>query len=351
MEISVIGAGPVGCYTAALVAKHYDVNIFEEHSEIGKPVQCTGLTTPTLLKLVRVPNQIIINRIQYVRIFSPRRFIELKLKEKNLVVDRMGFDSFLADLAVNRGAKLYLAHKFLRISQNKILIKSDKKTKNIKSDILIGADGPLSRVASCINLVKRKFLIGVQVRAKLKNDNTIEFYPHIGAFAWLVPEDNNIVRIGVAAYKNPKKILNNFLKEKQVKVILEYQAGLIPIYNPKQILQKNFIYLVGDAATQVKATTGGGLVPGLIGARILSSTINKDYQKATKKLRRELWLHLKLRQLMDKFSLKDWDYLITIFSNNKNIRRLQNLNRDNLVSSIKLVIQPRLLYFLKFLFV
>ena len=46
--ISIIGAGPSGSHLACLLSKHDDVNVYEEHSEIGKPVQCTGLVTSSI---------------------------------------------------------------------------------------------------------------------------------------------------------------------------------------------------------------------------------------------------------------------------------------------------------------
>ena len=46
MEIIIIGAGPIGCYAGYLLAKEgYEVDIYENHSHIGSPIQCTGLLT------------------------------------------------------------------------------------------------------------------------------------------------------------------------------------------------------------------------------------------------------------------------------------------------------------------
>ena len=46
MKIVIIGAGPIGCYAAYLLAKEgYCVDIYENHSYVGSPIQCTGLLT------------------------------------------------------------------------------------------------------------------------------------------------------------------------------------------------------------------------------------------------------------------------------------------------------------------
>ena len=228
----------------------------------------------------------------------------------------------------------------------------------MKTDYLIGADGPLSQVAKSNNLFKkREFLTGIQAIAKLKNDNCIEFYPSIGTFAWVVPENKETCRIGVASYKNPKEDFNKLLKLKNIKNkdIMEKQGGLIPIYNPKLKTKKDRVYLIGDAASQVKATTGGGIIQGLKAAQALTNSIinKRDYQKEWKKeIGQDLLIHLKIRNIMNKFKDKDWDLLIKLFKKEKTKRIIENFDRDYPTKFLfKLILnEPKLLYFSKFLF-
>ncbi len=373
--ISIIGAGPSGCYSAYLLAKAgKEVQIFEEHKEIGSPVQCTGLVTSSIKNILNIKKDIIINEIDKVRIFSKNDFLELRLKDKNLVLDRNKFDNYLADMAINQGTKIFLNYKFISNKNKLIKIrynnqtskqsfdglsnKFDKKETIIKTDYLIGADGPLSQVAKSNKLFKKtKFMTGIQAIVRLKNENYIEFYPSIGAFAWIVPENKEICRIGVASYQNPKEDFRKFLKLKNInnKNIIEKQGGLIPIYNHRLKTKKDNIYLVGDAAAQVKATTGGGIIQGLKAAQALSnSIINKtNYQKQWKKeIGRDLSLHLKMRKIMDKFKDKDWDLLIKLFKKDKTKSILESFDRDYPTKFlIKLILkEPRLLYFSRFLF-
>ena len=113
-----------------------------------------------------------------------------------------------------------------------------------------------------------------------------------------------------------KHIISKGVKEEE---IIDYQAGLIPIYDKKSVINRGNVYLVGDAAGQVKATTGGGLVPGLKAAKILADCLinKKDYQKEIKKLNKKLWLHLKLREILNKFSNKDYDNLVKLMKKKK----------------------------------
>jgi len=358
--INIIGAGPAGCYAAYLLAKRgKEVSIYEEHKKVGLPLQCTGIVTQSIQNTLKfdIPKKIILNSIDKVKIFSPNnKFIELKLRNKNLVIDRTKFDNYIWKKAKEAGAKTHTQHKFLTLKNNHLFFKNNstiKKIKFNKKDTLIGADGPNSVVSKIINKkINTKYLIGLQARVKLKNKNYVEFFPHIGSFAWIVPENKDVVRIGVASYKNTKKDFEHLLKLKKIKPIniISKQAGLIPLYNPKIKIQKNNIYLLGDSATQIKSTTGGGLVHNITAANTLAKSIfnNENYQKNFNKENKiDLTIHLYLRRFMDKFSKNDWNYLAYLFKKKKIKQVIEKFDRDYPSNfMLKLILrEPRLLYF------
>jgi len=357
--ISIIGGGPAGCHAAYLLAKKgKEVKIFEEHKNIGSPVQCTGIVTHSINKITKPRKSCIINKIKKAKIISGNNSVEFKLKNQNLILDRQKFDKSLTEKAVAAGAKLYLNHKYIKNSKGKIL--TNKGTFNSK--IIIGADGPMSQVAKSNNMLKnRKFWQGIQARVKLKNNNLIEFFPNIGTFAWVVPENKDIVRIGLLAEKNASNIFQKFLKTRiknPKNKIIEHQGGLVPVYSPNQITQKKYlnsiIYLLGDAAGQVKATTGGGIIQSLTAAEALAESITnkKDYKSEWKnKLGTDLWIHLKMRKIMDKFSSKDWKFLINLCKKNKVKSVIENYDRDYPSKFMMklLITEPRMVYFARFL--
>ena len=358
--ISIIGAGPAGNYLAYLLAKdNLDVSVFEEHETIGMPVQCTGITTSYLSELVELKKDFVVNKVNKARIFAPdNRFVDIRL-DNNIILDRTRFDQYLMEKAKKAGAKFFLNHRFIGYKNNIIKIQdiNANMIKDIKTDYLIGADGPLSDVAkSALLKCKKDFLIGIQARVRLNNQNIVEFYPFIEKYAWVVPESKSIVRIGLATRKNPKKALNDFLRKRLKKYdIIDMQAGLIPVYNSKIKTQKENVFLVGDAAAMVKATTGGGIIQGLIAARALADSIinKKNYSKEWKKtVGRDLLIHLKMRNIMNKFSAKDWNYLIKLFNKEKTKKILSSYDRDfpsRFLFKLALT-EPRLLYFLKYIF-
>jgi digeranylgeranylglycerophospholipid reductase len=364
--ITIIGAGPIGNYLAYLLAKNKkQVHVFEEHINIGSPVQCTGITTNKLNEIIRLNDDIIINKINKARIYAPnKKFIEINFKNPNLILDRNQLDNHLADLAKKEGVIFKTNHKLININKENLIIqnKNNGQKEEIKSDHIVGADGPLSQIQYYITKRKNKVWQGIQAKVKMNNKNIVEFYPYFGTYAWVVPENKKIARVGLVGDNRYTNLLfKNFLKFKEIKKeqILEYQGGLIPQYNPKiktQLKQKgSTIYIVGDAATQVKATTGGGIIQGLLAAAALSKSItkNKNYHKQWRKsIGKELYIHLKARKIMDKFKDKDWNKLINMINSPECKDILSKTDRDDIYSIIiKLIIRkPSLLRFVKYIF-
>ena len=362
--IAIIGAGPAGSNLAYLLAKKgKDVSIFEEHEIVGSPVQCTGIVTHSIEKYVKLPNKVIANKCDKVIVISKNNKVEVNVDE--IVMWRNKFDEFMAERAQDMGVKVFTNHQFIGFNEkNSIRIKDKKnnKIKEVEAEAIVGADGPSSSVAKAAGINQIfGYYIGMQAKVKLKTDtNAFETYfsntdfPEF--FGWVVPESGNIVRLGLGAKKNAKELFYNFLKRRTgSKDVLCWESGIFPIYNPKQVIQKDNVYLIGDAAAQVKATTGGGIIPSLKAGYTLCDSIinNKNYQSAYKfQSGKELLLHLKLRKILNKFSDKDYDRLLEMMNSGKVKRILKEYDRDTPIPLVLnlLVREPRLLLFLKHLF-
>ncbi len=362
--ITVIGAGPAGGYLGYLLAKQgKKVTVLEEHNIIGKPVQCTGIVTRSIEKFFRLKNEVIANKLGKVIVFSKNNRAMLDANE--IVLWRDKFDQFVADMAYDEGAKILLNHSFLGFNGKKSIKVKDRKngkTKEIKADIIVGADGPCSAVAKAagIDLNSKKY-IGMQAKIKLDMDAT-SFETYFGSdfpefFGWCVPESENVARLGIGCFGNAQASFYKLLKKRTGKKdVLRWESGLIPLYDPKKAIQKNNVYLIGDAAAQVKATTGGGIIPSLEAAQTLCDCIvnNKDYSSEfKKKAGRGLFLHLKIRDLLNKFSDSDYDKLLGLMAQEKVRKILKKYDRDepmHLAANL-LLKEPRFLYFSKALFV
>ncbi len=360
-SISIIGAGPAGSYAAYLLAKKgFDVSVFEEHPVVGEPVACTGVIAAGVISmLLKLPDDIIANTVEKARIVAPDgNSIDVKLKN-NVVVERAKLDQHIAGMAKKEGAKYYVNHRFLSIEKNngriaaRIRNKNLNETKIFESDWLIGADGPASEVAKSAGIFgRRQFYVGIQATVKMENDGVIEFFPSDKGIAWKVPENESSVRAGVVAYRNAGSYFGEFMEKTFGKgyasSITARQAGTIPLYNPNAKTQKGRVLLLGDAATMVKATTFGGINQGIIAATAAAEAIETgaDYAGLWRaRLEKDLWISLMMRKIMNRFSDKDYNFLMRIFIKEKNRRVLEEFDRDEPRKfAFRLLIQePRLL--------
>ena len=388
-DVVVVGGGPVGLFTAAKVAEHgYRVLVLEEHAEIGKPVQCAGLVTPGVFELAGLSTKHGLP-VRGAFIYPPQgEPLRFKARDtKALVVDRTFFDQHLAKHAVRKGVNLKLRNSFLDFKRREDstleLTTTDSHTGRqgkITTKILVGADGVSSQVRRQAGLPEPgKLVSGFQVDYKGKlppnyDTESIELYlGHSYApefFAWVIPlqeglrvglcfnslgntkeklqgmkrlrgrenkkqEDTESKRRKLNAFRLHKRFIKERLTAKlsTMNPMAQY-AGAIPFGPPKRFTTDN-IALVGDAAGQAKASSGGGIYTGFVSALELAPVIHtaletKDYSKEIlhgyqKKWSRTIGKELKnayrLHQAFAKFSDAQLDdFMGTI--NNKEIIQL-----------------------------
>lgn len=334
MKALVVGAGPCGAEIARRLAEDgHSVELFEEHAMVGRPIACTGIVTKALFEFVPKDESYIINELKAVRIFSPSgKTLEVPLQE--YVICREKFDTWMVERAKDAGVKVHLRHKFVDANDKITKFRLDEKIVEREYDILIGADGPFSAVARSQGLLNgRQYYIGSQatVRGDFEPDVFLTFFGKCapGFFAWAVPEGNNFSRVGVAS-KKKVHVFFDMLRERFNGEIVERQAGPIPIYDGARQVQRNNVYLVGDAAGVVKNTTGGGIITGIWSAKILANALkeNRNYSKLLRPLRKELWLHKKVRETLDRFSDDDYERLVKYMSSDRVKRILEKYPRE-----------------------
>ncbi len=326
--ISIIGAGPAGSYLASLLDD--EVNIFDYKEKIGNPIQCTGVLTNKFESFI--PEKMFIdNKINNIELNSKNESYTIKLKNPEFIIDRHKYDNYLLEKAIDKGAKFYSKHMFKDFSKNKIYFNNSKI---YETDILVGADGPMSKVNKVAKIQNnKKFWVAKQIKVKYKTDpDTYRVFFNIpDFFSWVVPENENVARIGCASSTNVNEHFENLMKTLKVKKenIIEYEGALIPKYNPMQKYQKENVYLIGDAASLIKNISGGGLLPAIKSSHALANALNnkKNYKKElSKTVLKGLNLNYITRNMLNKFSEKDYDSLIKALREYK----IEKLDRDEL---------------------
>ncbi len=345
-------------YAYLFAKENHDVTVYENHSQIGAPIQCTGILTNSFDQFNFPKESFLVNTITKIEVNSPNN--KLTINQKDYIVCRTKFDQFFAKLAEEAGATILLNHSFTRKENNSLVIKNKDKELTITPDIVIAADGPLSPTAKAYNLYykERKNYYGIKaivdrnfsshvVQTNFGND----VCP--GLFIWIVPESSTTARVGLATMKNPRHYLNKFMKEHNF-TAKHIQAGTIPLYSPKQQLHKDNCYVLGDASSYVKATTLGGIVPAMQQAEIVVDCTlnNKQLKKYIKPVKKQMWAHLQAQKIMAKFSDKDWDKLLHLVSQPKIQKVFERYTRDNPIPLLTntIIKEPRFLQFTKYLF-
>ena len=352
--VAVVGGGPIGCFIAGKLAeKDIDVAVFEEHKEIGLPLHCAGLITPRVLSYVSFSSdRVVLNRIKGARIHSPLGHI-LSIggdKIHAIAIDRVMFDRYMMDYAVRSGVDFFLDNRVdsAFISNENIKIKTSKGVE-ASSRFLIGADGASSKIRQIFDFPQPlEYLrcIGMHISDVSFNPDFVEIFlgSNIapGFFAWVIPinPSGTEVRIGLCtrrdAMYSPRYYIDRLLFHPSIQenikdsTILEFTGGILPLGPLKKTVFSN-ILLVGDAAAQVKPTSGGGIYPGLICAKncvdTISKTVNLSNPISIKKslleyhtswmrdIGGELSFGMRLRRIFMKLSDKQIEYILKKMDN------------------------------------
>lgn len=335
-DVIIIGAGPVGSTLAyELANENLDVCLIDKKKEIGLPLQCAGIVSKNIINYNEVPEDVILNKAKGAYLHSPNHCLKVvKDEPEALVLDRVAYDQFLFKRAIKNGVDIFKQSKVVAIDYKKGVVSYDScsEIKTLKSKVIVGADGSNSFVskelANEFNFYNASQFL-VKISEKNQDFDFVDIYAKeelFPGFIWIIPVYKDIFRIGLFSKDNFKKqtdILNKFLRDDfkfDNYEVLETYHGKIPIFDKNTILVKDRAILIGDAASQLKPTTGGGLILGFDSVKIAKTAIVKsilkkdisflnDYQKNfMDKYSKELSYQIKVQKTLCTLSNDDLDY-------------------------------------------
>ncbi len=341
-DVVVIGGGLTGNHAAYLLANAgLKVLILEEHSVVGRPWFCTGIVGRQGFDRLNFSTEFIQRELHSASFFSPsgKRLQVTRQNTQAYVLDRPRFDYHLAEMALKTGAELFCSTKCsgIEIHEDHVGIKATqgRSSLDLKAKVCLLATGVNYAFHDRLGLGRPSgFLDSAQVEVEGKGFEEVELYfgreISPASFAWAVPVSSDRVRIGVTARANAAQYLKRLLATSRIRERIDENEPqitrrVIPLGPIKKSYTKRLM-VMGDAAGQVKPTTGGGIYYGLLCSGIAAEVVQvafasgnfgenqfRTYEKQWRsKIGLELSVGLSARKLLSQCSDGQIDALIEL---------------------------------------
>jgi|GEM_PF-1145067 flavin-dependent dehydrogenase len=309
--VAVIGAGTAGLIAAKKLAQlGIPTVVYDQKKVLGVPVRASGILSINGLDGLGIGyGRAITNTLYGARIHAGGETMKIEAKKAMAhVLDRKGLNDLCHDEAVANGADVILER---RIGGQKLDLLAE-------SNIIVGADGAVSEVAKHFSMGKiRKYTVTYKAEFNIASEDPrlvdLFFGKNIsdGLFGWFSPNAKDILEVGIGVDSqsgNAKAAYERFTASPYVSGILggakpiSEGASIIPMSLREKIVdEERRVMLVGDAAGQVKPSTGGGIVYGGNAAMMAAEAIHDHLsgkaplgsyeRKYNRKYGLDTWLH------------------------------------------------------------
>jgi len=296
-DLAIIGGGPAGLLTARRCAEAgLDVILLEEHTEIGEPTHCTGIISLQTAALAKIPNEIVLGRLQRARLVSPGgatcdvRWTSAG-SEEILVVDRARFDRGLAEQALRAGAAIRTCARVDGIDVGAQAVTLEADGGRVPARACVLACGVSYRLHRQLGFgLPAQVLHTAQVEVDAEPAEAVELYfgreVAPDGFLWAVPirrGDRPGLKLGALARGDAGRYLSRFVERPETRARLRSAPGrrmirrLLPL-EPAPQTAGDRVLLVGDAGGFTKPTTGGGIYYSLLTASLAADTLIEGFQ-------------------------------------------------------------------------
>lgn len=383
-DVVVVGAGPAGSIAARAAAREgARVLLIEKRQTIGDPVRCAeGIAKEAVHRHIDPDPRWIAAEVEGFRIVSPDG-TPLEMRgvssgEVGYVLERKLFDRALASDAVQHGVDVRVKTRAVGLLRSDgavrgVVMEHLGERHEVEAGVVIGADGIESKVGRWAGIDTRLALKDIDVCAQmLVHDPSIDqsicqFYlgneVAPGGYAWIFPKGNECANVGLGMLGSrsngglPMQRLRRFVSERLPKAnILEVMVGGVPVSEPMHGIVADGLMLVGDAAHQSSALTGGGLAnamdAGAIAGRVAAAAIaDEDTSRERLSEYEREWFELKGKSLKRDWVVKERLVKLTDEQLNGFMHSLQGVEfREMHVHEILVHLlkrNPKLLWWLK----
>ncbi len=291
-DVAVIGAGMSGLLLARELARSkIKVRVYDQKQKLGYPVRASSILSVSGLDSLGIDfGKIPYNKLCGARLYAEGKMLEIRAKKAMAYsMDRHKLNSMLKDECKDLGVEIMTGKRI-----------EERDLDDISRDsIVVGADGFNSTVARHYGFggaVKHVLTYRAEYIADIEDTSMVELFfdkaKIQGFFGWIAPEPQRVVEIGVgidSRFGNSKVAYDRFIAMQRVGEFIEsatlkdHGASVIPIGLRRHFVdEKKGVLLIGDAAGQVKPTTGGGIIFGGNAALIAANVIKNHMEKGTR---------------------------------------------------------------------
>ncbi|MDE1828110.1 MAG: NAD(P)/FAD-dependent oxidoreductase [Candidatus Micrarchaeota archaeon] len=353
-SVAIVGAGTAGLIAANRLRKlGVETTVYDQKPRPGFPVRASGILSINGLGTLGVDyKKAMTNTLNGAKLHIGKETIEIRAKKPiAYVLERFELNQLLQEASELAGAEV------------KVGAQVDGKTLDRLSEknIIVGADGAVSTVARHFKfppIEKHILTFRAEYDYSVEDSGMVELFfdkdVTPGFFGWISPNSKDIAEIGIgidSAFGNSRASFEKFKKIPAIKQIVENGklitdgASIIPVGMREHFVKDNEeVLLVGDAAGQVKPTTGGGIIFGGNGAVYAANAIHRhieggaklsEYERIWRKeFQKEVRLHsffYDLYSSMDKKKLEQVARMIKLMRLESFLGKYGDMDRPSLV--------------------
>ena len=277
-DVLVVGLGPAGSRVAATAASAgRRVVALDRRREPGVPVQCAEFIPALLDQEIEGLGAVTRQRVREMMTFVEDEAPDIKPDFPGRMIDRAKFAAALAARAAEAGAECRFGAAVEAVDPDGTVRLSDGS--GLRGEVLIGADGPRSRVGRALGRINEHVVETRQITVPLyaPNEQTDIFLSADipGGYGWLFPKGEVAnLGVGVAPEAKPrlKPILDDLhenlaVRDRVGRRVFGHTGGPIPVggmLDPIGRLDETPVLLAGDAAGLANPVTGAGISAAVI---------------------------------------------------------------------------------------
>lgn len=278
MRIGIVGAGPSALYLLRMV-KNHDVTVYEEDPRLGLPRHCTGLVSMNGAAALGIYRRdIVMGRYSRVKVINGENGSTVTFnlpKHSIIMLNRPSLEESLYDgsgIIFNSRVKAVSPHGNIKS------LSSDKRF-----DAVIVAEGARARLSRIFG-INYDYLFGIQGDGKAVgnalpssiDEIIVVFDRRISSsyFSWIVPIDGGEYRAGVTdKIDRIAASLAYFRKRFGISYRTMF-GGNVMVSSRGGSLIMGRAAAIGDSTGMNKALTGGGILTGVLSARLLGYSLD-----------------------------------------------------------------------------